>query len=304
MTIATVIRKLRSMLITARLNRRWGGAARRDDRRFVQEAYHLVLHRLPDEAALAPLLAHLEQQVPRRVVVEVLLLTSFHEDLHALRCDLVRQLPPAEVIADLGGACATAAEGALLNMGYPHTPREITIVDLPPDTRLGASNFAHLDRESANWVKMGSTRVRYLHQSMSDLSGIADGSVDLVWAGQSIEHVTEPEAVQTLQEVWRVLRPGGSFCLDTPNRDVTRRQFPHALIHVEHKAEYTVAQLTQLLTQAGFEIVEVKGLGPMPRTARTRIFQPGELRRNAPLSDQPEISYLIYVQASKPAPAG
>jgi SAM-dependent methyltransferase len=299
MTIATLARKIRSMLITARLHARLG-ASWRDDRQFARAAYELVMHREADEAALGPLLGHLSQGVPRRVVVEVLLLSAFTENLHALRCDMVRQLPPADVIVDLGGTCAYGAEGALLHMRYPHAPREITIVDLPPDTRLGADGYADLHRESDQWLTFGETRVRYLHQSMTDLTGIDDDSVDLVWAGQSIEHISEAEARQTLSEVKRVLKRGGSFCLDTPNRDITRRQFPRELIHVEHKIEYTVPQLTRLLTDAAFEIVEVKGVAPMPRTARTGVYQPGEVRPGLPLSDQPETSYIIYVHAKKP----
>ncbi|MHB8994893.1 MAG: class I SAM-dependent methyltransferase [Armatimonadota bacterium] len=299
MTLATLARKIRSVIITARLNRQLG-RHRRDDRLFVQAAHQSILGREPDDAALEPLLALLRQGTPRRVVVEVLLLTAFTDKLHALRCQMVRQLPPAEVVVDLGGACSTALEGSLLNMTYPHAPREITIIDLPPDTRLGAEGFDHLERESNQWKTFGATRVRYLHQSMTDLSGIEDESVDLVWAGQSLEHITEAEARQTLREVKRVLKAGGSFCLDTPNREITRRQFPRELIHVEHKIEYASPQLIKLLTEAGFEIVEIKGVAPMPRTARTGIYQPAEVRSDLPLSERPDISYIIYAHAKKP----
>ena len=36
--------------------------------------------------------------------------------------------------------------------------------------------------------------VTYRYQSMTDLSSFADGSFDLVYSGQSIEHVSEDEA--------------------------------------------------------------------------------------------------------------
>ena len=45
-------------------------------------------------------------------------------------------MPPAETIIDLGGASHGAHEGALLSMGYPYTPKRITIVDLHPDERI------------------------------------------------------------------------------------------------------------------------------------------------------------------------
>ena len=49
---------------------------------------------------------------------------------------------------------------------------------------------------------------------------------DLVYSGQSIEHVTPSDADIVIKEVARVLRPGGWFALDTPNARVTRVQQP------------------------------------------------------------------------------
>jgi len=44
---------------------------------------------------------------------------------------------------------------------------------------------------------------------------VPDNSFDLVTANMVMEHVKEPGLV--LQEVWRVLRPNGSFLIHTPN---------------------------------------------------------------------------------------
>lgn len=252
-----------------------------------------------DTALLARCEQLLATGTPARIIVELLLLTRFTETLHAARCELVRQLPAAATIVDLGGASAVAPEGALLNMGYPHSPREITIIDLPPDTRLGADEFSYLSGETTQWQTFGATRVRYLHRSMTDLSGVADAGSDLVWAGQSLEHVTEAEALTTAKEAWRVLRPGGHFCLDTPNRALTRLQFPHSYIHVEHKIEYTAAQLVRLLGEAGFVTVTLRGVCPMPRSARSHVFQSRELTAEAVLSPDPTQAYILYACAHK-----
>src|SRR6185295_988835 len=122
----------------------------------------------------------------------------------------------------------------------------------------------------------------------------------MVWSGESIEHITLAEAGEMLGEVWRVLKPGGYFCLDTPNRNITQIQSPEQLIHPEHKLEYTVPQLTNNLSEAGFRVNRVLGLVPMPRTAKSGTFNWFELSRNAHFSDNAEICYLFYVQCIKP----
>lgn len=53
--------------------------------------------------------------------------------------------------------------------------------------------------------------------SDGDSIGLRDESADIVWAGEVIEHVRSPRLF--LQEVARVLRPGGLLVLSTPNRD-------------------------------------------------------------------------------------
>ena len=58
-------------------------------------------------------------------------------------------------------------------------------------------------------------------------------------------------------------------------------------------------ELVSQLQQAGFEIVEVKGICPMPRTRQHGVFDEQELLANARLSDDAESSYLFYVHAIK-----
>ena len=91
---------------------------------------------------------------------------------------------------------------------------------------------------------------------MVDLAPYPDASFDLVFSGQTIEHITEAEAEKMLSEVRRVLVPGGWFCLDTPNRRVTELQLgADVLSNPDHKLEYTHEHLSRLLRDGGFEIV-------------------------------------------------
>ena len=63
-----------------------------------------------------------------------------------------------------------------------------------------------------------------------------------------------------LDTVHKILKPGGVFCLDTPNRRVTRLHYPDTYSHPDHKIEYTAELLSEKLTGHGFSIVERFGV--------------------------------------------
>jgi hypothetical protein len=126
----------------------------------------------------------------------------YQDAMHEARALLVREhLPPADTIVDLGGASSSYEGGALLEMGYRHRPREITIVDLPPDGRFG---HGEQERRASLTTRSG-VKVRWLYGSMTDLSAIPSAGTDMVWSGQSIEHVSEAEADLVCAEAYRVL---------------------------------------------------------------------------------------------------
>ncbi len=278
---------------------------------FVDRAYWRVLGRAPDVTGFTrytDLLAQ-DQSSRRRVVTNLLQSAEFRtlprpvfgpvETLHLTRCELISQLPPADHVLDLGGAAPNSVQGALFVMGYPHHVRSSTIVDLPPKDRLG--NYECGDSEKpGRWIDTEMGSIRYVHTSMIDLSVIESGSIDLVFSGQSIEHISEEDGQRVMQQAFRVLQPGGHFCLDTPNGVLARIQSPDAFLHPEHEVEYCVDDLATRLRDVGFEIKEIKGICPMPRTVQTGIFDEQELLTNAYLSDDAEICYLFYIRCVKP----
>lgn len=217
---------------------------------------------------------------------------------HKARMMLIQDcLPPAEVIVDLGGAATDCPEGALLAMGYPHHPREIHVVDLPPTQRLDSSRGAETLQ---TFMTPDSVQVRYIYQSMADPLPFDNESIDLVWSGESIEHITEAEVDLVCQEVYRILKPGGCFCLDTPNASVARVLSPDALIHPEHKKEYHVHELVAKLEQQRFTIVETGGICPVPKSLQSGTYSHKELTSNIRLSDTPEECYMFFIKAIKP----
>lgn len=277
------------------------------DELFLRASYRTLLKREPDELGFNHYLQALRSQGVKRwrVVGSIIRSHEFRqgnilEALHRARIKVVSTcLPSARVVVDLGGAANGRPEGALLFMGYPYRPAEITIVDLPPSERFGWTD----PEPSQDLVTTTGVLVRYLYGSMVDLSLISDTSVDLVWCGESIEHVTEEEVDAVCREVYRVLKPGGYFCLDTPNAALTRLQSPDVLIHPEHKKEYHVAELRAKLAAVGLEVLEAKGICPMPESLQEGVFKDEELALNVALSGVPEEGYLFYLKAVRPGSA-
>ena len=104
---------------------------------------------------------------------------------------------------------------------------------------------------------------------------LPDASFDVVWAGEVIEHVAD--TASWLSEVRRVLRAGGRLLLSTPAHEpLTRlrlalsgRAFDqHFEPRGDHLRFYTRAGLTRLLTDFGFEEVEVRASGGLPGARR------------------------------------
>ena len=99
----------------------------------------------------------------------------------------------------------------------------------PPNFRFLLSDGVHIDLPSA--------------------------SVDLVYSYQLMEHLHVDDALDQLQEIHRVLRPGGRYLCSTPNRlsgphDISG-YFTHQAMGL-HLHEYDHRELAHLLRAAGF----------------------------------------------------
>jgi SAM-dependent methyltransferase len=165
-------------------------------------------------------------------------MSDFSALLHELRTREVRSLP-AEAATILHGGCAGRWYFDWFGEHYQGVVRRHIGVDVnerPPN--LGAN-------------------VEWLQQSLGDLRPVRDGEVDLVFAGQVIEHLWPEEVVGFLLESRRVLRSGGVLVVDSPNRRVTTAL---GWEHPEHTVEFRVDEIVELLELAGFEDVNVRGL--------------------------------------------
>jgi SAM-dependent methyltransferase len=212
--------------------------------------------------------------------------------LHCARIKLIANyLPRADVIVDLGGAGSP-----LYQLGYPHPFKKMTIVDLPSDERDVQYREIAITPDIA--IDDGEISVRY--GSMVDLDDFADGSVDLVWSGQSIEHVDRDDGAKMCRNVFRILKNGGSFCLDTPNRYITElhtKPVGGGFINPDHKVEYYTEELSSLLKHAGFNIRSSLGLCHMPSAKESFFYS--DFILGEPVSSDVKRSYVQYYHCTK-----
>jgi len=222
-------------------------------------------------------------------------MTEFGPSLHYGRGVFIRSLPRALRILDIGGAAVGDPSGALVLMGYPYPFDELTVVDLPSEDR----HALYRDESRPDTVETPHGLVTYRYHSMTDLSSYPSGSFDLVYSGQSIEHVTRRQAGSVLSQVRRVLRPGGILALDTPNRRLTRLQ-QDAFIDPDHKYEYSHPELAAMLRGTGFGIERAVGINYGGESVARGHFDAGELATKRGVFDEIADCYLLGYVCRRP----
>ena len=96
--------------------------------------------------------------------------------------------------------------------------------------------------------------VEFRQSSCMDLSFLAPGSVDIAFASNLLEHLERDEITRTLDEVRRVLKPGGRPLLLQPNFTYVYREYFHDFTH---KTIFTHVGLSDLLEASGFDRVKI-----------------------------------------------
>lgn len=99
-----------------------------------------------------------------------------------------------------------------------------------------------------------------------------DNSIDVVFSNQVMEHLHPDDAMEQLQHIYRILRPGGKYFCMTPNRlsgphDISKHfdDIPSGF----HLKEYTSSELYNLFLKVGFT-----NLRSYARFKKKRIFIP------------------------------
>lgn len=109
------------------------------------------------------------------------------------------------------------------------------------------------------------------HEGFFQDAPIAPGSVDVVYSGEVIEHVTYAEAETFVAKAATILRTGGQLILTTPNPNYIRLWLTGRKITDEpsHLSQWSLTALKRLVQRHGFAVDHAEGTGRMTRRVGT-----------------------------------
>lgn len=103
--------------------------------------------------------------------------------------------------------------------------------------------------------------------SVTDLSGIEDGSVDFAFASNLFEHIPQSDFVRVLEQLRGKLSERGTLTLLQPNYRYASREYFDDYTHV---SVYSHVSLADFLTANGYEVLEVRPRF-LPLTVKSRL---------------------------------
>lgn len=132
-----------------------------------------------------------------------------------------------------------------------------------------ANTFTAVDKIESALVKLRQKypTASFLSSNIPPLSALADNSFDVVVSFQVIEHIDNDHLF--LQELQRVVRPGGTVLITTPNRKMSLTRNPW------HVREYLADEL-KALGEKYFSKVEMKGI-----TGNAKVMEYYEQNKNS-----------------------
>lgn len=215
------------------------------------------------------------------------LFNSFHDLLHAQRTVELSRMPKGAGVL-LSAGCSGRWYFEWVEQQYGPVTRHIGVeryVPRPADLPVG---------------------VEWIEASVADMPQVAEGSVDLVFSGQNIEHLFGDDVVGFLTECARVVHAGGHLVLDSPHREIARLL---CWSMNEHTIEFTPSEAAELVDLAGFDVVGLRGvwLARDPDTAEILPLDPYEarvsptelVRRIQVAARYPEHSFVWWLEAKR-----
>ena len=142
---------------------------------------------------------------------------------------------------------------------------------------------------------------RWVESTADHFLDVDDGSMDLVFAGQTTEHLWAEELLGFLLESHRVLAIGGQLVMDSPNRRVTEHL---RWSHGGHTIELSADEMAELARLAGFDVT-ARGLWRCRFEDRILTLEDGMddpglvVRRIATGRDRPDDCFVWWIDADR-----
>jgi len=147
-----------------------------------------------------------------------------------VRRELLRRAPRGARILDVGGRKSHYTVGVR---------GSVTISDLPRTTALQEELHLGINDDIVAQLRRRRSNVETVVYDDMTKTALPAASFDVVVAVEVLEHVEEDDLF--VQNVYRVLKPGGWFLMTTPNCDFVENRNP------DHKRHYRRAELFGLL---------------------------------------------------------
>lgn len=181
-----------------------------------------------------------EQENIRQLVAE---LDPFTVERHR---QFARQLPDGDVhVLDVG--CSTGRGG-------------IEIVRARPSAVLWGLDI--VQHRLDDLPKVYSTRIRGLSTAIP----IDDEIIDVILAGEFLEHLRPQDVDSTIYEFHRILKVGGRVILTTPNPNAIKlRMLRRSIYGPGHLTQHHASILRTRLRMHGFKNAKVRGSGKATR---------------------------------------
>ena len=176
--------------------------------------------------------------------------------------ELFRRVPHLKDVADCRADQQVDAAMATLE---PYLGKDATFLEVGPGNCALAFEVAKRVQRviavdvASNIVPPGRAPENFqLVQSNGVSIDVVEGSVDVIFSDQLMEHVHPEDAIEQLKNIHKALKPGGHYCCITPSRllgpwdislcfDLEARGM--------HLKEYTATELRELLLLVGFSNV-------------------------------------------------
>jgi SAM-dependent methyltransferase len=219
---------------------------------------------------------------------------------------LVADFPPPARVVELGAAPGDQI-ARLADLGY-----EATSVDIG----VASDAWGHAEEGRMDQL-LAASGVRSVTWNLEEVPyPLEDSSYDIVMMTEVYEHLRD-YPIRSLEEVWRILRPGGRLYFTTPNaaylvnrvRCLAGRSISSSLPdwiggipHARHAREYTFSEVHELVETVGLRVVSSSSRHFYLDSGRTDLIGRSGKRALSELAlRRPSFGPAIIVVAERPA---